>query len=248
MTAIFSPYHRFSNYGLFRKAFNDFKNRGRVAAPALDLLRYCTSSSIKLHSSQHHMNTLLSYETVIISPPPSTSGVTGSTISVTSISTPTDYDVSRELDGFFANLFSSFDIFAQIVNMVYLTSPLSTGKVSFYRMWGAMKRIFPNDALTRFMTSLLAKQWYKDLKGCRKVPTHRHEIEFTIERSRGFMEPLCRTKIVLPDNPFSVPPTYSLRREFETFGVNIFQRAVNAIDHMYGIMEARIRVAGRIPI
>jgi len=193
------------------------------------------------------MNTLISYETVIVSPPPSTSTATGSTISATGISQTTDYDVARELDNFFGNLFSAFDIFAQIVNIVY-SNPLSTGEVSFYRMWGAMRRNFPNDALTSFMTSLLAKQWCKDLRSFRKVTTHRHEIEFTIEGSRGFMELSWMTKIVLPDNPFFLPPTYSLGREFGTFGVNIFHAAVNAIDKMYGILEAKIRAANRIPV
>lgn len=198
------------------------------------------------------MRTLLLYKTVVIypRPPPSTSGATGGTISTASVSQITDYDVTRELDNLFAHLFSAFDTFAQVVNLVYLRPPtrLSTGKVSLYRMWGAMRRNFPSDALTRYMTSLLAKQWYKDMRNFRKVTTHRHEIEFRIDRPSVFMPTSHETKIILPDNPFSYPPTHSQHREFGVFGVNIFSETSTALDDMYGLMEVRIRRAGCIPI
>lgn len=218
---------------------------------ALNLLRNSRSSEIKLYSSKHHLDTLLSYKKVIISPPLSTSGATGDTISTsgaTVISQPTDYDVSRELDNFFANLFGAFDIFAHMINQIYLARPFSEDEVYFSRVRGAMVRDFLTDPLTDYLTSLQTKTWYRDLKDFRGCITHRNEIEFKITRVRLFMEASEETKILLPDTPFSYPPTYSLRREFGIFGVDIFKKTLNAIDDMYDIMEDRIRVANRIPV
>lgn len=218
---------------------------------ALNLLRNSRSSEIKLYSSEHHLDTLLSYKKVVISPPPSASGATGSSIPTsgsTIVFEPTDYDVSRELDNFFANLFGAFDIFAHIINQIYLARPFSEDNVYFSRVRGAMVRDFPTDPLTHYLTSLQTKTWYKDLKDFRRCTTHRNEIEFKITRVRLFMEVSEETKILLPDTPFSYPPTYSLRREFGIFGVDIFKKTLNAIDDMYGIMEVRIRVANRIPV
>ena len=146
------------------------------------------------------------------------------------------------------NLFSAFDIFAQVVNLVYLTPPLSEDAVSFYIISNEMANRCPNETLTQYLTFLQTKQWRKDLKDFRRCTTHRKAIEFLIDTSRVFMEVSWETKILLPDNPFSNLPIYSQRREFGVFGVDIFKKTLNAIDHMYGIMEARVRVANQIPI
>ena len=249
MTAIFSPYHNFSNYGLFKSAFNDLKSLGRVAASALGLPRYYKSSTIKLNSAKYHLNTLLSYETVFISPPLSTSGATSVTVSTaTNVSALTDFDISRELDNLFTNLSSAFNLFAQVINLVYLIPPLSDDVVSFYNVLNVMADTLPNETLTQYLLSLQTEQWYKDMKDFRRCTTHRKAIEFFIDMSRRFMEASWQTRILLPDNPFSTQPTYSLNREMKGFCEDLLRNSLNAIDHMYGLMEAKIRVANQIPV
>lgn len=194
------------------------------------------------------MDSILSTSTVIISPPSSTSTATSSNASATNLPHPTDYDIYRELDNFFANLFSALDVFAQVINLAYFLNPYSEHRVSFHRVYGGLRRSHPNDALTQYFTTLRTEQWHKDMKDFRKCAVHRKVIEFKIRISRESTQGQWETKIVLPDNPFLDQLTYSLNREFDIYGVDIFKRTVNAIDQMYSTMEARIRTANHIPV
>lgn len=222
--------------------------RGKVASSTIHLPKYCNALKIKLKSSKHHLNKLLFYKTCFILPSPLTSGMGGRTISVTGITQVTDYDVSRELDDFFVNVSSAFDAFAQVVNLVYLIPPLTPNIVKPSNVQNAMSRNFPTDKLTNHLTTLQAKPWYMDMKAFRNT-IHKHPIEFIPESKRlGFMETSWDTKIMLPDDPTSTTPTYFSKREFGVFGVDIFKETLDAINIMYGLMKARIRVADCIPI
>lgn len=139
---------------------------------------------------------------------------------------------------------------AQVINRVYLTPPmsLSDDTVSFYNACVVMTSGLSGETLTNYLNSLQTKQWFKDLKGFRRCTTHRYELECLIISRRGSMETSADTEIILPDNPFSYPPTYSQNREFGVFAVNIFSETSKAIIDMYSLMEVRIRRAGCIPI
>jgi len=168
--------------------------------------------------------------------------------SATSVSPVTDYDVSRELDGFLTSLWSAFDIFAQAVNLAYLTPQLSVGYVDFKRVRGAMYRSLPSERLTVYMNSLISELWYIDLNDFRRCITHRNEIDIWIITSRTLLATKSDTKILLPDDPLSYPSTYSAKRQCGSFGIGIFKKALNAIDQMYGLMETKIKNVGHIPI
>ena len=224
---------------------------GRVAGSAQGSRRHCSSSILKLNNAKYHADTLLSYEAVGISRPPPNL-ISGIAISATSVSSPNDYDVSRELDNFFSNLLSAYDMVAQVVNCIYLSSMYDVSEVYFRRVSGAMARnlSLSSDALTLHLDSLRAQGWYKDMRDFRHVETHRNAIDFELRRpfARPFVSASMKTRIVLPDNPFSYPSTHYLNRDFDKFGMDILRNTLNTIDQMYGIMETRIRVAGQIPI
>lgn len=196
------------------------------------------------------MLTLLSYKTVIIYPPtpPSTVIASGGTPSATGPPQVTDYDVAREIDNFFTNLSSTFDVFAQVINLTYLTPPISDDLVTFHNMSAVMACSLSGETLTSYLNSLQTKQWFKDLKGFRRCTTHRHEIECDIKSRRGLMKTSADTEIILPDNPFSYPPMYSQNREFGDFGVNIFNETSKALDDIYGIADTKIEAADHVPI
>jgi hypothetical protein len=251
VTAIFSPYHNFTKARSFKRAFSDLNRHGGVTPSAQVLPRYCDSCTTKLRSTEHHLNILLSFKTVLISHPDTiaTTVTTGSgNPSATGVSPVSYDDVSRELDGFFTSLWSVFDIFAHEVNLVYLTPPLTGRDVSFKGVLDAMSRIFSSERLTLYMSSLVSELWYKDLDDFRRCITHRNEVDIKIITSRTLFAPALETKILLPDDPLSYPSTYSLNRECGSFGSGIFKKALNAIDHMYELMETKIRNVGHVPI
>lgn len=251
MTAIFSPYHKFASVRRFSRTFKRLKGQGKVAPSAQDLPRYCSSCRIKLNSSKYHLERLLSFKSKTVLHPEATATTVTSGYgnpSATGVPPVTDYDVCRELDGFFTNVFSAFDHFAQAVNLMYFASPLPTDDVSFWKIWDVLKRDLPSEAITGFITSLRSDQWFQQLNVYRRCVTHQNEIEFTTESSRPFMKVGVRTKIVLPVNPFSHPAVYSPPREFGIFGVDAFEKTLNVIDHMYGLMETKARNVGYIPV
>jgi len=192
-----------------------------------------------------------------ISPLPqlSSSGATGGTVatsgytySATSVTSPSDYDVSRELCGFFSNIFSAFDIFAQIINLVYFSPPLNISRVSFVKIGEKLDNDFPTDPLTQFITNLKNQQWYNDYLPYRKCTTHWHSIEFKVEQTRSFLQTTTETGIIVSDDPLSQSPTYNLNRKITTFGTEILTNTLDAIDKMYGILINKIRTADQIPI
>lgn len=215
------------------------------------LLECCNSTIIKLNNAKYHLDQLLSTGAVIVYPSqPTGSATTGTfaTSSATNVTSVTDYDVSRELDDFFMNLVSAYDMFAHVINRTYFSTPINDADVTFYSISDEMARRFPSETITAYLTSLKRESWHRNMKAFRKCTTHGKAIKFRIDIERGFMETSWMTKIVLPDNPFSNRPTYLQNREMRTFGIDIFKKSLNAIDHMYGIMEARIRSSDRIPI
>lgn len=204
----------------------------------------------KLRNSKVHLESILSISEWVTPPSTSTSGATGSSISTTNVSLPT-FDISGNLDNFFGNLLSAFDIFAQVTNLVYLTPPLNESDVSFDRVVNEMACGLQNEVITQYLLSVQRSQWYKNQKAFRRCAIHRKSIPFTVTMEFAYLQTSSFPKVtavLLPDNPYLKIPTYQKKQEMRVFGMNIFQNTLNAIDDMYGIMEVRVRAADRIPI
>jgi hypothetical protein len=232
--------------------FDELKSRHRVAQSAIELPLYYESVVIKLQTSKMHLENVLSITEWDISAASNSSGATGSTISTTHVSAPT-FGISGNLNNFFGNLFSALDIFAQVVNLVYLMPPLNEGSVSFDGIIDEMRRAsrVQNEAITRYLVSMRRNQWHKDLRPFRHCETHRKVIQFKLAMEYEPMQTSSLPKvltIILPDDPYLSKPTYQKNRQMRTFGISVFQHTLTAIDDMYGIMQAKIRSADRIPV
>lgn len=250
MIAIFRPYHSLSNVDLFLNTFNGLKNRQKVAQSAIGIPRYCISVVNKLVNAKDHLENILSVEEWVTTTASLTNASTISTFSTTHVAPPT-FGISGNLDNFFGNLSSAFDIFAQVVNLVYLAPPLDEKDVSFEKIINEMGSKLQNEQMTQHLTSLRTMQWYVDMKPFRNCGTHRKTIRFKVLMEEESMRTLSWPKvttILLPDDPFIDPPTYNTNREMEVFGLNIFENTLNQIDEMYGMMEVRVRVTDRIPV
>jgi len=181
--------------------------------------------------------------------PSSISGATGSTISATVGSPPNEYDISRELGNFFHNLEGAFESFAQIVYYVYPLSPsLDAQTVTFATVSNEMITNFPREKLSDYIITIQKEQWFKDLTGFRIKEYHKHSIPFWVNRGRGFLDTSWQTVIWLPDKPLKKKVSYLKKREICRTCEYILREGVNAIDHISGLMEARINAVGHIPI
>lgn len=250
---MFRSYHSLSNSDLFLNTFEGLKNHQKVAQSAFAIPRYCISVVIKLVNSRDHLENILSVKDWITTTQSLTNASTISTFSTTHGAPPT-FGISGNLDNFFGNLSSAFDIIAQVVNLVYLTHltpPLNERDVSFERVTNEMASNLQNEQMTQHLTSLRTTQWYVDMKPFRNCGTHRKTIRFKVLMEEESMLTLSWPKVItilLPDDPFIDPPTWNQNREMKVFGVNIFKNILNEIDNIYGLMEARVRTADRIPV
>jgi hypothetical protein len=161
-------------------------------------------------------------------------------------------EVSGALDDIFANIFSAFDVFAQIINIVYFSAPRREAEVSFDRI----VNLLPDPPNNRDLVKVL-------LVGCQNAPlnvlanlyrncsTHRKAIEYKIEAE---IEPFSMNpsikiaKILLPDDPQVGQPTYLNQIEARQFNNRVLRHSLAVIDKAYAIMEETIRVNDVIPV
>jgi len=253
---MFSPYHIFSNASPFKRTFGRLNSAGRVDSSALHLLDYFDSVETKLKSSMYHLDTILAIDAIVVDPPYD-SGTTGTTIPLhrystepaTSVSPVTEDDISRELGNFFYNIESAFESFAQLMNCIYPSPTLTARNVTFTRKSDEMGSIFLSETLTNYITSMRAKQWYKDMKRFRRCEYHRKSIPFCPIIGHIFKNNSWQMMgIWLPDNPAKKRITFLKKRDFDTVGTDVFTEALKGIDDMFGVIEARITLANHIPI
>ena len=225
-------------------------SRSQNVAPSCAQIPVFSKSVVrKLQHAKTDLESVLATKTYFIYSTTSTSGATGSSLPTTAYS-PTQIDFSNRIDGFFGNMASAFDIFAQVLNKVYLTHPLRENEVTFDMMVRIMKIRFMNESLSQYLFGLPRQQWYRDLKSFRHCSTHRKVIECIVETTHGSIQTTFPTitRILLPDNPSLNTMTYVLQREFGKFGSNVLTNVLVSIDNMYGLLESRVRTANRIPV
>lgn len=204
----------------------------------------------KLHNSRVRLESVLAIVEWVITTSSATNATSGGTLSTTMFSTPSP-DISGNIDDFFGNIFSALDIFAQVINLVYLVPPLSERNVKFYKVVVEMKQRLPNEGLTTYFLPLPKDQWYKNMRAFRHCATHRKSIPFRTLMEYESMQtsafPAVKA-ILLPDNPYRIQPTFHKKRMMKGFGVSLLQNTLTAIDDMYNIMETRVRRAKHIPV
>lgn len=160
--------------------------------------------------------------------------------------------VSNSLDDFFANVFSAFDVFAQLLNIIYLHTPQPEDWISFDRI----VNLLPNPPLNRDSAKIL-------LEGCqraslnkqanlyRNCSTHRTVLQFKVVAE---IEPfnadpsLNVVAILLPDDPEANVATYRELIEARKFSERVLRHALSVIDRAYGIMNQTIGHVDGIPV
>lgn len=236
----------------FLTTFDILKKQQKVGSGAVILPNYCNSVIAKLRIAEKHLYGLLSFKEWTFATGSSNSTATsGNTIASTFPVTSPETEVTGDLDDFFINLRSSFEMFGQAINLVYLDPPLNENDVTFFGIVGLMKIRKPSALLTVHLDSFLNAQWFKDLKDFRECCYHQKNILWEISMKYSSVQATVYPQvleILIPDNPFPNLPTYTKNRNVKNFCLPLFQSSVSVIDKSFGIIDAEVKNANKIPV
>jgi len=221
------------------------------------------SVRIKLHSSKTNLENILSIKKWESTPSILQQTASNATIGSGTIVAATPallpstqtMNLSRDLDGFFENLVSAFDILAQVVNLLYFAPPKNADEITFHNIVDELRDAGKqNESITTHFSRIRRRSWYRGLKSFRNCAIHNKSIQFRVQTKPSSFEPLQEYSpshdvkaILLPDNPRSNQPIYK-RRSVQSYCVKMFSKALDSIDLAFSLMENRIRTANRVPI
>ncbi len=150
-----------------------------------------------------------------------------------------EFAVSERLhfyvDSFFAFLYSSFDVIAQVINQK-LHLDKNERKVSIKSIKDAIDNNCSGIPLNTILDQLFRSNCFKNLDKYRNCSTHRRQIYIraetvTIEETPGYTatSELIIVKRLLCDDPFSLNPTVRQERELISYCENILNRVSEEI-------------------
>ncbi len=150
-----------------------------------------------------------------------------------------EFTVSERLhfyvDSFFAFLYSSFDVIAQVINQkLHLNK--DERKVSITSIKGAIDNNCSGITLNTILDQLFRSNWFKNLDKYRNCSTHRRQIyirakTITIEETPYYnaTSELTTVERLLCDDPFSLNPTVRQERELISYCENILNHVSEEI-------------------
>lgn len=175
-----------------------------------------------------------------------------STMSTTPMFPTKTVQVSGYLEDFFENIFSAFDRFAQVVNLVYLIHPMPERNVSFDAI---IRRLLSAPSSADSIKTLLqgCQRSYLNMQAneYRNCSFHRRGIDF---RPVTYVDPysavpsLRIAEILLPDDPSAPTPTYLKKIDARVFGERVFKHTLAVIDSAYRIMKTAMTNTDQIPV
>lgn len=265
---MFNPLSYFSNLGSFIDTLRNLNARHKVTPDATRIESFCFSVALKYYSAETHLQNILSikeWDLPIPSSPSTTSGPVSSGTTITTGS-PSNYipyaltniqqqtvKISNNLDDFFSNIFSAHDVFAHVLNFVYLSRPTPNNNVYFHTVAGAISALpHPRDSIKTLLDGCLGASLYKDAKKYRRTTTHDNASYFhvlpEIDPFASTQSPAKLLAILIADDPKVTPLTFVERRDFISFGPRVLRHTQAVINSAYGIMERTIRTVDTIPI
>ena len=133
-------------------------------------------------------------------------------------------------DSFFAFLYSSFDVTAQVINQK-LRLGIDEHKVSIKRVKDEIDRITPAPPLKRLLDLLFKSKYFKNLERYRNCSTHRRQIYLktttvSVSETPGYNSTakLTEVKRILCDDPLSLNPTVKQNRELISYTSELYNK------------------------
>jgi hypothetical protein len=236
----------------FLSTFENLKNQQKVSQKALTLPSYCNSVITKLRIAENHLNSLLSIkEWTYTTGSSNATATSGNTITPTFPTISPETEITGELDDFFIDLKSSFEIFGQVINLVYFDQPLNEDDVTFFAIVNIMKITKPNSLLTPLLDSTLNAQWFVDLKDFRERAYHQRNIlwEISMKYSNALATVYPQiSEISIQDNPLSNQLAFTKNRNVMNFCLPLLQNSLNAIGKSFEIIDTEVKDADKIPV
>jgi hypothetical protein len=205
----------------------------------------------KLRIAERHLHGLLSIKEWTIPTGSSSNATTtsGSTIATTFPVISLETVVTGELNDFFIDLKSSFEMFGQVINLVYLDPPLNEDDASFFVIVGLMKIRKPHAVLTASLDSILDAQWFKDLRDFRERAYHQRDILWEISMKHSNVQATVYPQVLeifIQDNLNS--PAFTQNRNVRNFCLPLLLSSLSVIDKSFEIIDREVKNADKIPV
>jgi hypothetical protein len=138
-------------------------------------------------------------------------------------------------DSFFAFLYSSFDVTAQVINQK-LRLGIDEHRVSIKKVKEEIDKMTPVPSLKRILDSLFKSKYFKNLERYRNCSTHRRQIYLktttvSVSETPGYTSTakLTEVKRILCDDPLSLNPTVRQSRELISYTSELYNKVEKEI-------------------
>lgn len=150
------------------------------------------------------------------------------------------------LDGFLMNAMAALDTLAHEIKVLYAFHPVPRN-VYIHTIKGNLVREHPSSALTRYLSSELAKPWFGPFATYRHCTTHESLVGSNVHYDETLITgELRQAFITLPDDPRNRPFTFRRNRELKSYCVKIRRTVTDLVRHSYYCIIQDIKVAHNI--
>lgn len=146
------------------------------------------------------------------------------------------------VDSFFAFLYSTFDVIAQVVNQK-LKLGLDERGVSFKSVKNVLDQLHAGTPIQQIFTSIINSPFFKNLDKYRNCSTHRRQIYIKSEtvqtlETPGYnvTQPIPKVAHILCDDPLALRPTIRQNREMLAYCSKIITRVKKEISGLSKIL------------
>ena len=151
---------------------------------------------------------------------------------------PVPRKVEFFVDSFFAFLYSTFDVIAQVINQK-LRLQIDEHNVSFKGVKKKLLNGTPQPAVGQVLDRISQSHWFVNLEKYRNCSTHRRSICINTKSLTESLTPgysssgsVSRVTRLLCDNPLVRKPCFSQTREVVTYCRDLMQKAKGGISHI----------------
>ena len=139
------------------------------------------------------------------------------------------------VDSFFAFLYSSFDVTAQVINQKHRLG-VDENRVSIKRIKSEIDAKLPTHPLHKTLDDLLKSKYFKNLDRYRNCSTHRRQIylkttTMLVSETPGYSSTAKLTSVqrVLCDDPLSLNPSINQNRELINYSRDLLEKVKREI-------------------
>jgi len=160
---------------------------------------------------------------------------------------PDNYNITDDLDvsvpdrihfftdSFFAFLYSSFDVTAQVINQK-LRLGIDENRVSIKKIKEELDKRHPTHPLKKILDDLFKSKYFKNLERYRNCSTHRRQIYLqtttvSVSETPGYSSTAYLTKVqrLLCDDPLSLNPSIKQKRELTSYSADLLEKVKKEI-------------------